>query len=120
TALDDQSGRRDHAVGALAARQPRILLDAIERHFGGAAEDGIHRAVLEKINRVIAPLAGCDHAAVEAENAVEFAPAEGNLPGDDGWNAGLAPAMLARIGFAERHAAPPWFAAADDRAVPSS
>src|SRR5437016_6444250 len=81
SALDDQTCRRNHAVGTLPARQPRIFLDAIERHFGGATEDGKHRAVFEKINRVIAPLSGCDHAAIEAENAVELAAAEGDLAG---------------------------------------
>src|SRR5688572_23450999 len=105
-ALDDQPRRRDHAIGALLAREPRIFFDAVERHFGGAAENGKHRAVFQKINRIIAPLAGCDHAAIEAENTVEFAPAEGDLPGDDA-STGLAPALLARFGFAEGHAAPP-------------
>src|SRR4029077_6044531 len=107
SALDDQSGCRDHAVGALPARELGIFLDSVERHFGGAAENGKHRAVFQKINCVIAPFAGRDHAAIESENAVELAPAECHLPGDDGRNTALAPAMLARFGFAESHAAPP-------------
>ena len=44
-AAQDQSARRDHAVDALLARQPRIFLDAIDRHFGGAAEHRKHRSV---------------------------------------------------------------------------
>ena len=116
--LHDQAGRRDHAVGALLARQPRIFLDAVERDFGGAAEDRKHRAVFQEIDRVIAPLAGCDHAAIEAENAVEFAPGEGDLAGDGGLTAARAPALLARFGFAESHAAPPCVVRCpDDRAV---
>ena len=34
----DQTGRRNHAIGALAARQLRSFFDAVERHFRGAAE----------------------------------------------------------------------------------
>ena len=78
-AAQDQAGRRDHAVGALLARQLRIFLDAVDRHFGGAAEHRKHRAVFQKVDRVIAPLAGGDHAAIEIENAVEFAAVEGDL-----------------------------------------
>src|SRR6185312_9709437 len=37
-ALEDMAGHRHDAIGALAAREPRILLDAVDRHFGGAAE----------------------------------------------------------------------------------
>ena len=78
-APDDQPGGGHHAVGALAARQAGIFLDAVDRHFRGAAEHREHGAVLEEVDRVIAPLAGGDHAAVEAEDAVEFAPVEGHL-----------------------------------------
>jgi hypothetical protein len=106
-ALDDQPGRRDHAVGALLAREPGILLDAIKRDFGRAAEHRKHRTVSEKIDRVIAPFAGCHHAPVKAEDAVEFAPAEGDFAGDAGLIVDRAPALLARVGFAESHAAPP-------------
>ena len=105
-AAHDQAGRRNHAVGALAARQPRIFLDAVDRDFRGAAEHREHRAVLEKIDGVIAPFAGGDHAAVEAENAVELAPVEGHLTGGGG-RSKLAPAPLARFDFADVHAAPP-------------
>ena len=75
----DQAGRRDHAVGALAARQPRIFLDAVDRDFGAAAEHREHRAVLEEIDGVVAPFSGGDHAAIKAEDAVELAPVEGHL-----------------------------------------
>src|ERR1700709_1059340 len=71
-AAQDQAARRDHAVDALLARQPRIFLDAVDRHFGGAAEYRKHRAVFEKIDGVIAPLAIGHHASIEIEDAIEF------------------------------------------------
>src|SRR3954463_9627064 len=71
-AAQDQAAGRDHAVDALLARQPRIFFDAVDRHFGGAAEYRKHRAVLEKIDGVVAPLAVGHHASVQIENAIEF------------------------------------------------
>ena len=101
---------------ALLAREARILLDPVERDLGRAAEYRKHRAVFQKIYRVIAPFAGSNHAAIEAENAVEFTPGESYFSGDDGVTAASAPALLARIGFAERHAAPPcWSCPRHDR-----
>src|SRR5271170_2728915 len=105
-AAQNVTGRRDYAVGALPASKPRILLDAINGEFAGAAENGEHSPVLEKIDGVITPLAGGDLAAVKAENAVKLAPAEGDLACGGG-RAQLAPAKHARFSFAECHAAPP-------------
>src|SRR5581483_7524273 len=120
-AAQDVSGRRDHAVGALPALQPRILLDAIERHFGGVAENRKHRAVFEEIDGVIAPLAGGDFAPIETENAIELAPGECHLAGGDGCAQKFAPTpghpiafdamgapQLAWFDFADIHPAPPW------------
>jgi hypothetical protein len=56
----------------LLAGEPRILLDAIERDFGGAAEHRKHGAVLQEVDGIVAPFAVGDHAAVEIENAIEF------------------------------------------------
>ncbi len=78
-AAQDMAGGRNHAIGALPAAEFWIFLDAVDRHFRGAAENRKHRAVLEEIDGVIAPLAGGDFAAVEPQNAVELAPAEGYL-----------------------------------------
>src|ERR687897_2086463 len=77
-AAQDQPGGGDHAIGALSAGEARVLLDAVERDFGGAAKYRKHRAVFQKIDGVIAPLAGSDHAAIEAQDAVEFAAVEGD------------------------------------------
>src|SRR3954470_7330497 len=84
-AAHDQPGGGDHAIDALASREPGILLDAVDRHLRGAPEYRKDRAVLEKIDRVVAPFAGGDHAAIEIEDAVEFFATEGHLiEGGDG------------------------------------
>src|SRR5216684_978898 len=71
-AAQDQPARRDHAVDPLLAREPRIFFDAIDGYFGGAAEYREHRAVLEKVDGVVAPLAIGDHAPVQIQNTIEF------------------------------------------------
>src|SRR4051794_4594614 len=68
----DQPGGRDHAEGALAARQLRVLLDTVKRGFRGAAEYRKYRTVFQKIDGVIAPFAGRDLAAIKVENALEL------------------------------------------------
>jgi len=104
TAPHDQSGRRDHAVDALTTRQSWILFDSIDRHFRAAAEDGEHRAVLEEVDRVIAPLTGGDLAAIEGEETVELAPIEGHAARwDGGWGCyrfGPTPVILAGFNVA--------------------
>src|SRR5262245_10980868 len=105
----DHAGRRTHAIGALPARELRAFLDAIDRNFGGAAEHGKHRAVLQKINGIVTPFAGGDLTAIEAENAVELAPVESHSAyGDEGRSRSLAPMQLARLSIAAAHSAPPF------------
>src|SRR5260370_19294659 len=88
-ATKDQAGRRDHAIGPLPARKPRTLLDAVERHLAGAAEDRKDRAVLQEINGVVAPFAGRDLAAIEPEEAAELGPVESDLvSGELAWGGG--------------------------------
>ena len=105
-AAQDMTGCRNDAVGALPALQARIFLDPVNGEFGGAAENGKHGAVFQKIDRVVPPFTGCDFAAVETENAVKLAPAESNFACGGG-RAHLAPAPRARLDFADGHAAPP-------------
>src|SRR5580700_8625195 len=109
------TGRRNHAVGALAPAEPRIFLDAVDGNLRGAAENRKHRAVFEKIDGVITPFAGGDHAAVKAENAVELTPAEGHHTRGGG-RSKLAPAPRARFDFADIHPAPPLSSSLHDRA----
>src|SRR5262245_56821944 len=111
----DQAGRRDHAIGALPARELRAFLNAVDRNLGGAAEHGKHRAVLQKINGIVTTFAGGDLATIEAKNAVEFAPVESHSAyGDEGHTSGsLAPMRRARLSIAAAHSAPPF-----DRSIP--
>src|SRR5262249_51879563 len=109
-AAHDQTGRGDDAVGALPARELWTFLDTVNWNFRSAAEHGKYRAVLQEIDRVIAPFAGGNFATIEAENAVELAPVEGH----SGWggegrsSGGFAPVELARLSIAVAHSAPPW------------
>src|ERR1700689_4670095 len=109
------AGRRNHAVGALPALQPGILLDPVNGKIAGMAEDRKHRTVAEEVDCVIAPLPGRDFAAIEAEDSVKLAPAEGHLACGDG-RAQLAPAKRAGFDFADVHTAPPLSLELHDRA----
>src|SRR5437660_10696760 len=106
----DQPARRDHAVHALLAREPRIFFDAIDRHFGGVAEYRKHRAIPEKIDGVVAPLAIGDHAAIQIEDSIELETIERH-PAGQTTRSGTARrcARLAWIGFLryQTHGAPP-------------
>src|SRR5262249_58976914 len=95
TTAHDEAGRGDDAVGALAARQPRALLNPVDRNLGAAAKHGEDGAILEKVDRIVAPLAGCDLAAVEAEKPIKLAPVERYALGGDEDGFRLAPLELA-------------------------
>src|SRR5260221_316167 len=71
-AAQDQPACRDHAVDALLAREPRIFFNAIDRNFVSAAEHREHRAVSQKVDRIVAPLAVGDHAPIQIQDAIEF------------------------------------------------
>src|SRR5262249_50719710 len=105
----DETGRGDHAVGALSTRELRTFLDAVDGNFRGAAEHGKYRAVLQEIDRVITPFAGGNFATIEAENVVELAPVEGHSDwgGKGRSSGGFAPLELARLSIAVAHSAPP-------------
>src|SRR4051794_7409682 len=109
-AAQDQAGRRDHAVHALLAGEPRIFLDPVDRDFGGATENGEHRAFPQEIDGVVAPFAIGDHAAIQIEDAVEFETVEcdtvllGNRSGGTRHCAIVAWISVLRYGS---HGAPP-------------
>src|SRR6476620_11756215 len=48
-ALEDQAGRGDHAVGALAAGEFWRLLDAVKRNFGRVPKHGEHGLLAQDI-----------------------------------------------------------------------
>src|SRR6267142_3718438 len=99
-ALQDQAGDRHDAEDALASRQLRVFLDAIDRHFRGPAEHREHRPVLQEIDGIVAPFAGGHLATIEPEDALELSPAEGDLVAGSEERKGFAPARLAGFGFA--------------------
>jgi len=68
-----------HHVLALPGAQLGVLLDDVERPLRGALVDGKQRPVLEEVDRIIAPLARGDLAAVEIENGVQLAPIEPDI-----------------------------------------
>src|SRR6201987_4722790 len=98
----DVSGRRNNAVGAMAARQLGIFFDAVDRNFAGAAEHRENRAIFEEIDGVIAPLAGRNLAAIKPQEPVELAAAERHFVSGDARTM-LVPAPRAWIDFAEIH-----------------
>src|SRR5262249_61435537 len=115
-AAHDQTCRGDDVIGALPARELRTFLDAVDRNFGGAAEHGEDRAVLEEVDVVVTPFAGGDLAAVKAENAVELAPVESDSAGGGGGQRapGFAPRGIARLRIALAPPAPPSRGPGDD------
>jgi hypothetical protein len=96
----DETSRGDHAVNALAACKPWIFLDAVDRNFGAAPKDGENRAILQKIDRIIAPLTSRDLTAVETQQAIKLTPIEGHLLGGDEARGHLAPMGLAWFSIA--------------------
>src|SRR5581483_4821814 len=109
---NDEAGGGNHAISALAACETGIFLDPVDRHFRRAPEHREYRPIAQEIDGVIAPFAGGYLAAIEIEDAVEFAAGEGDLlDGGDGRHRAriFAPAGLARFGIAgpKAHAAPP-------------
>src|SRR6185312_17050514 len=77
-AFQNDPARRDHRESALAARELRHLGDLEERHLAGAAEYGEHGTVRKMVDGVVAPFAGSDHAAIDAQDLVEFPAVEGD------------------------------------------
>ena len=81
----------DHGIGALTSCKRRILDDSVEGNFGRAPEYGEHRAVLQELDRIVAPFAGGDHTPVKMQDSVELAP----LESDPAWRLGAAAASAA-------------------------
>src|SRR5436190_18521975 len=71
-AAKDQPRCGNHAVGALLARQSRILFDPVDRDFGRAPEHRKHRAIFQKIDGVVPPFPVSDHAPIQIEYSAEL------------------------------------------------
>ena len=59
--------------------QLRPLLDTIERHLGGALKHGKDRSLAPCADGIVAPFAGRDLAAVDAQDCAEFLAVEHDL-----------------------------------------
>ena len=79
TALQDVAAGGDNLVHALFARQCRVLLHIEHRHFTGAPEDRKHSAVLQMIDRIIAPFSSCHLETVDSQNGFQLSPIERDL-----------------------------------------
>src|SRR4029077_5945116 len=86
-----------------------VLLDAIERHLAGAAEDREHSLLATEIDGVVAPFPGGHLAAVQVQNLVEFQSREesgGGVSGRCVRSVGMRARAIARaelycLGFAQ-------------------
>src|SRR5262249_40884002 len=92
---NDETGRRNHAVGALAARQLGILFDAVDGNFGASAKNGKDRTILQEIDCIVAPLTSCDLTAIETKQSIKLSPIERHLLRGDEASGHLAPKGLA-------------------------
>ena len=105
--MEDAAVHGDDGVLALAAGEPRALLDAVDRMLGAVAEDREDRDVAQHRDAVVAPEAGGDHAPVEAEDRRELGAVEADPVGKAGELRDLGPAimpptMAGRGGFGKR------------------
>ena len=78
-ALQDHALFADQRPHPLLATQGRAFLDPELRSFGGTAKGGEDRGILAELHRIILPMSGSDHAAVQIEDTVEFDAFEADL-----------------------------------------
>src|SRR5690242_21424216 len=123
-AFEDEAGRGDDRIGALAARQTRLFDDSVKRNFGGAPEDREDRFVAAMIDGVVAPFAIGDLAAVDLEDFVELLAIEGDRSRRRAglWRGGKGdqgPSAAARLYvFAVAHGSSCLWSTRHDRPVP--
>src|SRR5262249_49105654 len=114
-ALEDEAGRRHHAVGALASGEPRVLLYAVKRHLAGMAKGAEYGLFAAEIDGIVAPFPGGDLAAVKIEDRAQLGARKENSAGNGGMGESVAAidaraaarAELYRLGFAQRRL-PDW------------
>ena len=92
----------DHVL-ALPIAELGVLLDYIERPLGGALVDREQGAVAEEVERVVAPLAIDDLAAIEVKDGLEFLAVEG----DRGQNVASMGYFLNRVAAPSGHPTEP-------------
>src|ERR1700731_4537462 len=79
SAFQQMTARRENRVLALRRFQRGMLLDRVVRVFARAAVHGKNRAVGKEVDGVVPPIAGSDHASVDAKNLRKLAAPEANL-----------------------------------------
>src|SRR5262249_34204916 len=79
TALEHMPARAQHRILALSVAQLRPLFDHEQRYLAGASEDRERRDIGEEIDRVIAPLAGGNHASINCQDSAQFRAIESHL-----------------------------------------
>lgn len=72
TALQNHAGHRNDLPLTLLSSESWMFFNAVDRHLGGAPKDGENRTIGEGIDRIVAPIAGSDKLAVNAQYAREF------------------------------------------------
>src|SRR5262245_55254570 len=75
-----ETALRHHRIGTLPARQPRRLLDPVERHLAGPPEHREHRRLPPEIDRIVAPLPLRHLPPVETEDLEQFLTVERDSP----------------------------------------
>src|SRR3546814_18345288 len=75
-ALQDNPGFPYQRPHALAVPQPRTFFGAAFGAFDCTPEGTEHRRLRTQVDRVITPVAGCHHAAVQGKDAVHLQPIE--------------------------------------------
>jgi hypothetical protein len=73
-ALHNEAALRDHRINALLSRQGGVLYDAVERHFGAAAEHREHRLFPPEIHGIVPPFPFGHFGAIEAKDGLKFTP----------------------------------------------
>src|SRR5262245_8173479 len=92
TAPQHLPARCNDGILSLPVLETGTFLNGVKRHLGSAPEHREHGYIVTKIDRVIAPLARHDHAAINVEDALELSAVES----DSGLAAFRAPAPVRR------------------------
>jgi hypothetical protein len=74
----------DHGVKPLPLPQLRTFLDAVQRRFGGAAEDREDRKVAHRGDGIVAPFPGSDHPAIDPQDQAKLPAVKADLLGHAG------------------------------------
>ena len=77
-AFQNEAGRGDDGIESLLAGESGMFLDPVQRIFRSPPVNRENRFLSGKIDRVVAPFAARDLAAIEIENFAQFVPVKRN------------------------------------------